>query len=848
MYFARDLRHHRGVALKALNPDVSAVAGERFLREIEVSAGMQHPHILPTYDSGIAVGRLYFVMPFVEGGSLRQRLDKEPKLPVDEALRYAHEVAVAIAFAHDRGIVHRDIKPENILFYHEHACLADFGLARAMEEIDVRVTAHGMVVGTPAYMSPEQLSDGEFDGRSDVYSLACVLYEMLAGRHAFSGGTPRELLRQRLREPPAPIRDLRSDVPASVDALLQRALARSRDERFQNAHELAAAIEDARFEISTGRAATRKHGRLARPIRRPLIWVGAAVLALALTALMTPPLRTAVANSRAEASARAAAVAQVRAAETLELSHRIGTQDFGLAVSRLIHARSRLRGRDSLYAEGLIALGNGAYQTACGAFERMRAADSLDAMAWYALGDCQALDSAVVRDAKSASGWRFRTSWSSAARDYIRSATLSQPSNRALTYVMLANLLPISPVQMRLGRSVEGNPQIFAAHPSSEGDSVAFVPFPLADIVAAKAAAISPSLPEALRLNRDLFVNAARRWSTAFPDNPDAFEALAAGLEARGEIGAGDDGAGGALRKARSLAHAPDARVRLASSEVRLRIKRGELESAMVLADSLLTASPPAAPPSRDEAARLVGLAALTGRVARQSELSTIAFASRNADVGIAPQLTAPASRLFARAASGICDDSLLVLRRDLETALESYSQPIRRPQFIRTLITRPMSLAYPCFGAKAFDGLPPYVSLDIAERAALRGDRRRAAGILDSLEAVRRVSLPGEIPLDAVVQEARVRASIGDTASAIRQLDRVLRALPTLSQFAIREEAQAAAFGRAFLLRAEFARATGDAAEQQFRARQALVVWQHADASFAPTIERLRVLASGVR
>src|SRR5262249_14285036 len=135
VYYARDLRHQRAVALKALNPDVSAVAGERFLREIEVSAGMQHPHILPTYDSGIAAGRLYFVMPFVDGGSLRQRLEKEPRLPLDEALRYAHEVAVAIAFAHDRGIVHRDIKPENILFYHDHACLADFGLARAMEEI-----------------------------------------------------------------------------------------------------------------------------------------------------------------------------------------------------------------------------------------------------------------------------------------------------------------------------------------------------------------------------------------------------------------------------------------------------------------------------------------------------------------------------------------------------------------------------------------------------------------------------------------------------------------------------------------------------------------------------------------
>jgi tetratricopeptide (TPR) repeat protein len=845
VYFARDLRHHRSVALKALNPDVSAVAGERFLREIEVSAGMQHPHILPTYDSGIAAGRLYFVMPFVEGGSLRQRLDKEPRLPVDEALRCAHEVAVAIAFAHDRGIVHRDIKPENILFYHEHACLADFGLARAMEEIDVRVTAHGMVVGTPAYMSPEQLSDGEFDGRSDVYSLACVLYEMLAGRHAFSGKTPRELLQKRLREPPVPIREHRSDVPASVDALLSRALAKSRGERFQDAHALAAAIEDARLEISTGRAATRKRTHPGRSIRRPLIWAGATVLVFALTALMTPPIRMAVANSRADASARSAALAQMRAAQDLELSRRVGTEDFGLAVSRLVHARARLRGRDSLYAEGLIAIGNGAYQSACATFERLRSADSLDAMAWYGLGDCQALDSGVVRDSKSASGWRFRTSWSAAARAYVRAATLSQPANRSLKYGMLAILLPISAAQTRGGRSVDGA-QRFLAHPSAEEDSVGFVPFPFADVVAAKASVVSPTLPEALRLNRELLVNAARRWSAAFTDNPEAFEALAAGLEARGEIGAGDEGAGSALKKARSLAQLPDMRLRLATNDVRLRMKRGELESAMDLADSVLGAIPPT--PTRDQAARIVGLAALTGRIAREGQLRSIAIASYNASAGIAPPLTESASRLFARAAAGVCDDSLLALRRELETVLESYGQPVRRSQLSRQLITRPMALAYPCFGAKAFDGLPADVQLDAAERAALRGERRRAAIILDSVEAVRRVLLPGEVALDAVVQEARVRASIGDTASAIRQLDRVLRALPTLSQFAVREEAQSAAFGRAFLLRAELARATGDSAEQQLRARQALTVWRHADASFAPTIERLRVLASGVR
>ncbi len=845
VYFARDLRHHRSVALKALNPDVSAVAGERFLREIEVSAGMQHPHILPTYDSGIAAGRLYFVMPFVEGGSLRQRLDKEPRLPVDEALRYAHELAVAIAFAHDRGIVHRDIKPENILFYHDHACLADFGLARAMEEIDVRVTAHGMVVGTPAYMSPEQLSDGEFDGRSDVYSLACVLYEMLAGRHAFSGKTPRELLQKRLAEAPSPVREHRTDVPALVDTLLTRALARKREDRFQGAHELASAIEEARLEISTGRAAARRRVTT-RGVRRPFVWAGAIALALAVSALAAPPIRTAVAKNRAAASARAAALAEVRTVQELELGRQIGTEPFALAAARLGKVRAILRGRDSLYAEGLIALGNGEYQNACASFGRLRTTDSLDALAWYGLGDCQAMDSAVVHDPKSPSGWRFRTSWASAANAYVHAATLAPATNHALKYRMLSTLLPLTPAQIRIGRAADGTRQYFGAHPSADGDSVAFVPYSFADIVAGKPAVLSPSLPEALRRNRDLLVAAARRWTASFPDNPESFEALAAGLEARGELGSDEDGADGALRRARSLARTPNDRLRLAAAHVRVRVKRGELEPALDLADSLLAASD--ANPSREQAGHLVGLASLTGRIAREAELRAIAFTSQNAALGIAPPLTSLASRLFARAASGVCDDSLFALRRQLDTLLESYSQPIRRAQFRRELITRPMSLAYPCRGMRAFDGLPAALPLDVAQRAAEGGDRRRAAAILDSVEAVRQVFLPGEIALDYVVQEAQVRASIGDTTSAIRQLDRVLRALPTLSQFAMREEAQSAALGRGFLLRAELARAKRDTAEQQLRARQGLVVWRHADASLAPSIERLRSLSSPVR
>lgn len=184
VYLARDLRHQRAVAIKVLRPDLAASLGsERFLREIEIAAGLDHPHILPLYDSGEVDGSLFYVMPYVEGESLRDRLSRERQLSVPLALQIAREVADALSAAHRRGVVHRDVKPENILLSGNHARVADFGIARAISAAGgSRLTSAGLAIGTPAYMSPEQATGDEgIDGRSDLYSLASVLYEMLAG-------------------------------------------------------------------------------------------------------------------------------------------------------------------------------------------------------------------------------------------------------------------------------------------------------------------------------------------------------------------------------------------------------------------------------------------------------------------------------------------------------------------------------------------------------------------------------------------------------------------------------------------------------------------------------------------
>src|SRR2546422_349808 len=227
VYLAQDLKHHRRVAIKVLKPEIAAALGpERFLREIEIAAGLTHPHILALHDSGEDDGFLYYVMPYIDGESLRERLSREKQLALEDAVRLTSEIASALDHAHRHNVLHRDVKPENILLQEGHAVVADFGIARAIIASGGDIlTATGLTVGTPAYMSPEQAAgERQLDGRSDLYSLACVLYEMLAGQPPFTGPTVESVLHQHLTADPAPVTQLRRTVPESVVPVLGRAL------------------------------------------------------------------------------------------------------------------------------------------------------------------------------------------------------------------------------------------------------------------------------------------------------------------------------------------------------------------------------------------------------------------------------------------------------------------------------------------------------------------------------------------------------------------------------------------------------------------------------------------------
>lgn len=244
VYLARDLKHDRQVAIKVLRSDVASALGEeRFLREITTTANLRHPHILPLYDSGAADGFLYYVMPFVEGRSLRERMDRERQLPLDEALRLADQISDALEYAHGRGIVHRDIKPENILLEDGRAVVADFGLAATLTAAtDERLTATGMSLGTPRYMSPEQAAGEPVDARSDLYSLGCLVFEMLAGEPPFTGPSAMAIIARHLMDPAPNLSTVRANLPGTVAAAVGRSLAKVPGDRFPSMTDWRAAL------------------------------------------------------------------------------------------------------------------------------------------------------------------------------------------------------------------------------------------------------------------------------------------------------------------------------------------------------------------------------------------------------------------------------------------------------------------------------------------------------------------------------------------------------------------------------------------------------------------------------
>ncbi|HEY8174725.1 MAG TPA: protein kinase [Gemmatimonadaceae bacterium] len=300
VYLARDVRHGRRVALKLLNPELGAVVGvERFLAEIRVTANLQHPNLLPLFDSGAAEGHLFYVMPYVEGESLRAKLQREKQLPIEEAIHVATAVASALDYAHRHGVIHRDLKPENILLHDGQPMVADFGIALALSNAGGnRITQTGLSLGTPQYMSPEQATgDRAIDGRTDIYSLGAVLYEMLCGDPPHTGSTAQAIIAKVITDRPRSVRLSRDSVSEQIEYTIEKALAKLPADRFASAHEFADALLGKAVVLPSGistpgsllsPAVARKHPWIRRAIALAP-WVVATASALALVAVLLRP-------------------------------------------------------------------------------------------------------------------------------------------------------------------------------------------------------------------------------------------------------------------------------------------------------------------------------------------------------------------------------------------------------------------------------------------------------------------------------------------------------------------------------------------------------------------------------
>ncbi|NUQ22271.1 MAG: serine/threonine protein kinase [Gemmatimonadaceae bacterium] len=1023
VYLARDVKHGRRVAVKVLRPDLgSSVGAERFLREIDVAAKLTHPNILTLHDSGSAPGGLlYYVMPFVDGETLRARLDREHQLPIDEALAITRQVGDALDYAHAHGVVHRDIKPENILLTGKHVLVADFGLARALYAASSRrLTESAVAVGTPAYMSPEQAAaDPDVDARADVYSLACVLYEMVAGTPPFRGATAQAVLAQHLTATPPSICEQRPHCPKAVDAAVQRAMEKVPADRFRTAREFAEALEGKEEAVESPKPTTpaRSPALLAALGLALVLVVAGVAVALgrvrtgsertldpgryALLPLVTragdadtsliadrladalgewdgvqivrpprpataggagpAPMSTAVALSAAAELGAARAVigetarhgdsVEVRVtlydvASRNEVRHESATLAVAAGPSRMtlrrlanamlrsgselpwrddadetrpslpawlaydrgrraiagwdlataaaefraaaeadpdnaqaqlwlamvdmwagrpstawratarraVELSAKLGSRDSLIAAAQLALAEDHFPDACDAYRRVTATDSTRVIGWFGVGECQSRDRAVLRDPSSPSGYRFRSSIQEAYRAYMHVVEDRTPPQPAFVYSRLADVLFTAGNRYRPGEAIDGSGARFAAYPSLEGDTLAFVPRPYADFLSGRGDVRPPRKAQAIEHDRAILRRLYAAWAESAPSSVDAHVALAGLLEATDELGGAGKVALSALqeiRRARALVADGEQARALARTEARLLVKSGRWDAAAKLVDSLFAAT---TRPADDTSAALLGPAALSGRIRLTAEIlaahgGSDAY-SLTSPTGEPLALPAPmlqdAASSYAFAISGACVDALRGFPRRVDARLASYvADSVQRQNLHDALLRWPLRFAAPCLGAYSLLGVKSGGDRIVSmEQALALGDTARVRALYREVQGSRAHDRPGDVTIDYTYLESWLLVAVGDTSEAIDHLDLTLEATPTLGEYLLDLPSQSAALVRAMVLRAELAHARGDSATAARWGGVVSTLWAHADPELEPQLRRMRELA----
>ncbi|MEP7064932.1 MAG: protein kinase [Gemmatimonadota bacterium] len=519
------------------------------------------------------------------------------------------------------------------------------------------------------------------------------------------------------------------------------------------------------------------------------------------------------------------------------------------SAQRAVALSSRLSTRDSTLAHALLALGEGRFPDACTRYERLRTSrDSLDFAVWYGLGDCRARDTLVIRSPASPSGWRFRSGYASAINAYVRALELVPSAHRAFAgpgFARLAQLLFTESNELRSGASTDST--VWAAFPSLSRDTVAFIPYPYADVASGRAGR-PPSTTAAVAHNRERLEKLAIRWTQEFPNSASAYEALAHTLEMEGRIGGGgaaDRSALASLDRARTLAGDESERRRLTLMRTRLLLVSGDFAGARALSDSTLRAATTSDPVASDE---LKPLAALTGREQRTIEMlraSAPSFRFLTTDGRIvqpALPVTEAARSLMGYVSFGSPVDSVAGSRQHVERALESYVPAADRPVVREAVLNRALTLAYPVnpsLSVQRQGGGGDYL-LDI-QRAANRRDAAAVHEMLRTIARTRALERPGELSIYLTYQEAWLLLQVGDTAAATRGLDASLNALPALGPFLLDHVEDAAFLVRAMALRSDLAAQAGDARTAQRWGAAVAELWANADAPLQEIVTRMR-------
>jgi eukaryotic-like serine/threonine-protein kinase len=510
--------------------------------------------------------------------------------------------------------------------------------------------------------------------------------------------------------------------------------------------------------------------------------------------------------------------------------------------------------RDRAVAEGLLALANRHYPDACDQFRDLIARDSLDFAAWFGLGDCQGKDPLVVRDASSPSGWRFRGSYHGAVHGYRRALEIVPSVHLAFrgeAFSSLSDLLYTESNQIRQGYALTPDTVQFGAFPSMSRDTLEFIPRPIADVVAAEPDAIPATIGAAVSHNREIMREIATRWVKAFPNRADAHETLALALETLGELTAGrskDYSAVSEIRQARELAKDSTTALRVANAQVRFLVKSEKMAEARALADSLLQANPD---PSLDDARRLRGLAALTGRIHLAANLQRRAapdFTFLTPDweeVNVPLPLTDAALGLYAYSAFGTPMDSLVALERRVERLVPSYVESGMRSPARQAMLDVPAVLGFPERGVRPMHRAQAGGNYRLVMQWKLaRGDTVGVRRDFSELREVRRNLRPGDVAFDGTYHEAWLLLAIGDTAAATQLLDYSLDALPTLGSYLLDQVPQVATLVRGMALRAELANRSGDPNTAKRWAHSVLVLWSKADTELEPVVGSMRIIA----